>query len=272
MDAIGLTQELESELCSWLESVLDVERLEEWITRDDPVRLWWSPRPAADAVRRFVSLLNGGGDLLTLLAVVAWARITAPVPRTIDEGLAIELTALARAARTPEVPKHESGTRETFVSYAHEDADRVTALSSVLEPLGVTLLRDVERIRPGENISLSLHSAMNTVRSAIVVISQHSVASEWVAREVDYLLQRREGSGFLLLPILVDDLPLPHELADVFTIDLRGYRGVVDNDWATTRLRPLVDSIGRLNLDATGDQSNGVAPVNTGSNESGPSG
>lgn len=51
-------------------------------------------------------------------------------------------------------------------------------------------------------------------------------------------MARRESAGLLLLPVLVDDIPLPEAIADLFMIDLRGYRGPEDDGWPAAGLSP----------------------------------
>ena len=81
------------------------------------------------------------------------------------------------------------------------------------------------------------------VTSAVVIVSRSSQGSEWVNRELRLLLARWERSEVLLLPILVDDIPLPELIADFYTIDLRGYRGEKDDTWACQRLQPLIQRL-----------------------------
>jgi hypothetical protein len=121
--------------------------------------------------------------------------------------------------------------------------ERAAAIGRLLGSQGIGLFRDVERIRPGESITTRLHQVLTMVDSAVVVVSRSALDSEWVDRELQRLLARRESSDLTLLPILVDDVPLPESIADVFTIDLRGYRGEIDDAWAHPRLQPLIQRL-----------------------------
>lgn len=216
-------------LVAWLEATLSADIVEAVIPLNDPLRTWW----IGDDVGGLVAVLIGGDDHLTLLALVQRARLVRPPPPELDERLAAELTQLSMAARLAP----GAGDEEAFLCYAHEDTGRVTALQRLLAADGIRLFRDVEQIRPGESITTRLHNALSGARKAVVVVSEHSERSAWVKRERAHLLSRPDA---LVFPVLIDDIPLPDEIADLFTIDLRGYGGALDDGWARARLIPLV--------------------------------
>lgn len=227
--------EVRDALASWLGDTLSADHVEAIIPEADPLRTWWTA-DTASVVGRLTDVLFGGADHLTLLALVQRARLISPPPRELDERLSAELIQLATFARS--VPVTAGDTGETFLCYAHEDTDRVIALQRLLTTDGVRLFRDVEQVRPGESITAQLYQVIATVQSAVVIVSYFSECSEWANRERARLLARRE-QGVLVMPVLIDDVPLPESLADLFTIDLRGYRGERDDEWARARLRPL---------------------------------
>jgi len=213
-------------LVAWLEATLSADSVEAIIPLDDP---WW----IGGDVGGLVALLVGGDDHLTLLALVQRARLVRPPSPELDERLAAELAQLSMAARLAP----GAGDEDAFLCYAHEDTIRVTALQRLLVADGIRLFRDVEQIRPGESITTRLHKALSGARNAVVVVSEHSERSVWVKRERDHLLSRHD---VLVFPVLIDDIPLPDEVADLFTIDLRGYGGAPDDSWARARLTSLV--------------------------------
>lgn len=237
MTAPGWSPEARDALARWLSETLSADVVEAIIPEGDPLRTWWTA-DAASAVGSLTHVLFGGADHLTLLALVQRARLISPPPRELDERLSTELIQLATLARSAPVAADDSG--ETFLCYAHEDTERVIALQRLLTTEGVRIFRDVEHIRPGESITTRLYQVISAVRSAVTIVSHFSECSEWVSRERARLLARREGRGLLVMPVIIDDVPLPESIADLFTIDLRGYRGERDDGWARTRLRPLV--------------------------------
>lgn len=237
----GWSSKLQESLAVWLGVTLTLEQVEAMVPDGDALRTWWSPEPSATAIPRLTALVCGGEDHLTLLALVQQARVISPPPKELDHALSIELRALAERARSTAVGS-EFGD-DTFLSYAHEDTERALAIGRLLAVHGVRLFRDVERIRPGESITTRLHQVMTLVDSAVVIVSRFSQESEWVDRELRQLVARRETAGLTLLPILLDDVPLPELVADLFTIDLRGYGGSGDDTWADPRLEPLVQRL-----------------------------
>lgn len=236
----GWSAETRVALARWIDQTLPADALEAVVPQLDPLRTWWTA-DGAGATARLIDLLAGGSDHLTLLALVLQARLISPPPPDLDERLSAELTGLAAAART--APVSDVSTTGTFLCYAHEDMDRVVAIQRLLSAAGVRTFRDVERIRPGESITTRLYQAISTASSAVVIISRFSEGSEWARRERAHLLARRERGGVPVLPVLIDDVALPAEVGDVFTIDLRGYRGEQDDEWAGSRLSPLVGQL-----------------------------
>jgi ADP-ribose pyrophosphatase len=241
MMMVSWSQDAQESIAAWLERTLTLEDLAQMVPEGDPLRTWWEPEPRATAVRRLVAVLSGGADHLTLLSLVQRARSISPPPAALDELLSRDLGEIARGARRAMLA--DASRPDTFLSYAHEDTDRAAAIGRLLGSQGVRVFRDVERIRPGESITTQLHQVMSTVDSAVAIISRSSADSEWVDRELRNLMDRRQHSNLALLPVLVDDVPLPDLIADVFTIDLRGYRGHLDDGWASQRLMPLIERL-----------------------------
>ena len=237
-------------IASWLGNTLTPDHVESMIPEGDPLRMWWEPEPRETAVSRLAAILCGGADHLTLLALVQRARVIAAPPLEVEERISRELEGIALGARSTVLASDAQP--ETFLSYAHEDMERATAIGRLLGLQGIRLFRDVERIRPGESITTRLHQVLSMVNSAVVIVSGASHESEWVDRELRQLLARREDGGLTVLPVLVDDVPLPESIADVFTIDLRGYRGAEDDGWAHPRLQPLILRLRSLAAPLTG--------------------
>lgn len=243
MSSLRFSEELEEALTGWLDRVLVAEHAEQLIPDHDPLRLWWSPEPLDGAIGRLVKVLVGGQEHLTLLAMIALARQADIVPDEIDRGLAAELPLLAAGLRSTSTRKLDSRSDELFASYAHEDTDRVSEILSILKELGVSTYRDVERIRPGESIANQLATLIAETKGAVLFVSQHSLNSEWVNREIDHLLARQRSSQLVVFPVLLDDVPLPSKIRDIFTIDLRGYHGADDAELAAHLLAPLARTV-----------------------------
>lgn len=229
-------------LRAWLEGALDEEDLSALVPEGDPLRMWWRPAGGDLRLRLLLELLNGGGDHLTLLALVQYARTKAgapPVPAEVERLLTNHLLRLSINSRAG---APEGGADfHAFVSYAHGDAERTDVVVSLLREAGLRVFRDTEHIGPGDSIVGRLHEAVTRARHAVLLVSRPYVSSPWARRELAALVERRRAEHLRLLPVLLDDVALPPEISDIHTIDLRGFRGAQDSEWAARRLRRLAD-------------------------------
>jgi hypothetical protein len=232
--------ELPAALRDWLTANLDAADLQRCVPEGDPLRVWWAPGPDDARVGLLLDVVLGGEDHLTLLALVQCARAkpgAAPLAAGAERWLAERLMKLAAAARGGAA----GGEYDAFVSYSHRDMARAELVLGMLKDAGLRVFQDVRDIRPGESIVGRLSDVMSRVPRAVLLVSANYVDSEWAARELRALAGRRDAGGLTLLPVLLDDIPLPPEVADVFTIDLRGFEAAADRDWAAPRLARLVE-------------------------------
>jgi hypothetical protein len=224
---------------AWLKWSLNNEDLQSLVSDDDPLRDWWKPEAKDLRFDLLLDVILGGRDYVTLLAFIQYARTkeaAPPLPFEVDLELTRQLARLAHASRTS--ARHSDF--HAFVSYSHRDVKRATILLSVLKSAGLRIFHDVEHIQPGESIIGRLHDIMSRTPRAILLISESYVASDWARRELDTLVARHRSGKVALLPVLLDDVPLPTEIADVFTIDLRGFKTSHDQTWAERRLQRLI--------------------------------
>ena len=111
---------------------------------------------------------------------------------------------------------------ELFVSYAREDAARVAPLAAGLEQHGWTVFWD-RKIASGKSWHDVLEGALTRADRVIVVWSQDSIKSSFV-RDEAARAQARE----ILVPVLLDDVPLPLGFGQIQTANLVGWSGDVD--------------------------------------------
>ncbi len=95
--------------------------------------------------------------------------------------------------------KRFAGSYETcFLSYSSKDGEFAAQLYSSLTGAGVRVFWDHFDVFPGEELEVQIAEAIREHRRLLVVLSQHSMASEWVVREIELAwLHRRES----LLPV-----------------------------------------------------------------------
>lgn len=225
----------------WLTAALDAEDARNVVPEGDPLCLWWTPVAGDPKISLLLDVILGAEDHLTLLALIQYARTKAggpSLPFAEDVALTGYLVELAAARRnaTPAVGF------DAFVSYAHHDAGRARLIVSMLRAAGLTVFHDVEQIRPGDNIVGRLHAAVSNAGSAVILVSAAYVASAWAGRELGVLLGHHRVQGMRLLPVLLDDVPLPDDIADICTVDLRGLPTRGSRAWARPRLAPLIEA------------------------------
>ena len=108
-----------------------------------------------------------------------------------------------------------------FISYSHYDRDFVQRLASDLQHEGLDVWWDAE-IEAGERFVQAIHDALGRVDYFLLVLSPHSVASEWVRHEMDVafiLTLERQMKG--LIPLLIANCSIPLVVADRQRVDFR---------------------------------------------------
>lgn len=87
-----------------------------------------------------------------------------------------------------------------FVSYEHTDADEriATRLSKTLQREGISVFRDKEALRAGDEWWPALKRAIGRARLLVVVIGRTTHDSDWVKREVQHAIR----GGVNVIPVL----------------------------------------------------------------------
>ena len=224
----------------WLIESLRDDDVERIIPQDDPIQLWCDSAPERRTAR-LLDIVSGARDVLTWLALVDAARARRTEPSHL-EGLFSE--ALCAAARSARLMRNETRFH-FFLSYSHRDMVRAVPLVEILADLGLRVFHDVRDIPAGESILGTLHAAMTRAPRAILLVTANYGKSVWAHRELSLLWDRHSRGELSLFPVLLDDVPLPALIEDTFTIDLRGFRGFEDREWAKDRLVKLTVACNR---------------------------
>ena len=134
--------------------------------------------------------------------------------------------------RTP--PRRELG--HVFVSYAHEDVDRVRPLVNVLADQGFNVWWDKE-IEPGTPFRSVIQEKLVSAACVVVVWTNQSVGKAFVHSEAD--LANKRG---VLVPVLMDsECKIPVGFTEIQYVDLTGWNGN-----AKIVLRPLIARVRKL--------------------------
>jgi len=114
-----------------------------------------------------------------------------------------------------------------FISYSSKDQSFAERLYADLESKGVRCWFATEDLKIGEKFCHRIDESIMLYDKLLVVLSQHSVESEWVEREVMAALEKeREQQKLVLFPITLDEV-FKRTLAP-WAADLRRQRHIGD--------------------------------------------
>lgn len=92
-----------------------------------------------------------------------------------------------------------------FISYSHGDTDFVNKIDKFLTQKGVRFWRDIHDLRAGR-IEKQIDQAISQDRTVLLVLSEHSLNSDWVEHEVRTARELEKQTGRdCLCPITLDD-------------------------------------------------------------------
>ena len=107
-----------------------------------------------------------------------------------------------------------------FISHNKADKETARLLAMALVEQGVNVWFDVWAIRPGESITGGIEKGLSNANVFALVWSINANASNWVGTELRAYLRRRvDDDSLRIVPVMVDDTPLPTLVADY-----RGFR------------------------------------------------
>ena len=107
-----------------------------------------------------------------------------------------------------------------FISHAKEDKDRfVIPFSRALrEEWGIDAWLDKWEITPGDPLADKVFSGMARADAFVIVLSENSINSRWVQREIDFAVRQQISKGILVIPVVLDGLSwdrLPPSVQDL---------------------------------------------------------
>jgi uncharacterized membrane protein len=159
-----------------------------------------------------------------------------------------------------------------FLSYASDDRSRigplVDGLTRALTHLNVRVWWDHQDISVGKRWDVVLEEALDSAKCVVVVWSVRSTRSQWVSNEASEGMRRG-----VLLPVLIDNVPIPLGFRHLQAANLVGWSGDVDNPefrqlchgvWSLTHREGNWDA-----ASATGQRANFSGSVSAGNPFSG---
>ena len=128
--------------------------------------------------------------------------------------------------------------RSVFLSYAHADQTRATALVRALEAHGLDVWWDA-LIEGGALFADSIEAALHRCDSVVVLWSRQSVGSDWVRDEAAVGREQRK-----LVPLSLDGVDPPLGFGQYHAINFSAWRGDADGAEMHALLRALAATTG----------------------------
>lgn len=112
-----------------------------------------------------------------------------------------------------------------FLSHTAADKLRLQDILVEFENAGIDAWFDDAELRPGDSLTAKIGSALEHTDTVFVFLSQASVNSRWVQKELNVAdALEIKGVRVKVVPVLLDDVRLPPLLADKVYVDLRDAR------------------------------------------------
>jgi len=113
-----------------------------------------------------------------------------------------------------------------FISYSSKDVDFAERLHADLQAKGIRTWIDRDDLKTGEWIRRAINEAIWAHDKLMLVLSEHSIRSDWVEGEVEAALEReRRDERTVLFPIRLDNEVLDTSVAWASNIRQRRHIG-----------------------------------------------
>ncbi len=115
--------------------------------------------------------------------------------------------------------------RSVFISYSSKDELFVKQLYNDLEKNGVNCWYAPDHLTIGEKTRLGIDKAIRQQDKLLLILSQHSVESDWVEKEVETAMEwERSQKRLVIFPVRLDDSVM--EIEDGWPADIRRARNI----------------------------------------------
>ncbi|MBX7531814.1 toll/interleukin-1 receptor domain-containing protein [Qipengyuania sp. 1XM1-15A] len=102
-----------------------------------------------------------------------------------------------------------------FLSHSSVDKPFIRQLASDLDAAGISVWLDEQRIKVGDSIPDKVSQGLASSDYFLIALSESSVKSEWVKKELSSaMLTEIKKREVHILPLLLDDVDVPHGIAD----------------------------------------------------------
>jgi hypothetical protein len=106
-----------------------------------------------------------------------------------------------------------------FMSHSLKDGPVVDKISQALRKNGHTISNEGVGRLPGDNLIRAISAAISESDVMLVALSEAAVRSDWVRTEACTILREAEGMQKRLIPLRLDQSPVPSYLANFVWIN-----------------------------------------------------
>lgn len=154
-----------------------------------------------------------------------------------------------------------------FISYSFKDSQFAERLAKEFEKMGVQVFVGAQEIEAGDSIPQAIGDAINNCNYFIIIMSPDSVKSDWVKREIDIAIMRK---NITIVPVLYKECVIPPLLTPLLHIDVTGETEEKAIEKVVEKLASQMSNL-KSNLSQTGETqskkpSNLNPPEKTGQN------
>ncbi|MGH3997589.1 MAG: toll/interleukin-1 receptor domain-containing protein [Pseudonocardiaceae bacterium] len=110
---------------------------------------------------------------------------------------------------------------DVFISYAHEDQAWVRVLAEYLHRAGRDVFFDQWDVVGGSRLSQRLQQGLESAQAVVLVVSRAAVGKQWWQEEFAAAMAGVVAGVQRLIPVLLDDVPLPPFVASRVWVDFR---------------------------------------------------
>lgn len=116
-----------------------------------------------------------------------------------------------------------------FISHNKKQKPLARLLATTLAANGQSVWFDEWNLRPGDSLIGGIENGLAEASVFVIIWSQESATSNWVGTELRAYLRRRVDDNTLrIIPIMVDDTPLPALLADYLGFAIRSKKSIAE--------------------------------------------
>ena len=106
--------------------------------------------------------------------------------------------------------------KSIFISYSYKDKEFVRRLASDLRARGIQVWVDSQEIRVGDSIIQKISEGIERADYVLVVLSQSSIQSVWVQKEVrTAFVKDPAGAKGVLIPVVLEKTQIPSFLQGI---------------------------------------------------------